>query len=74
MLPKVRHLAKSGAARTIRIGAGLSLAEIGEGVGVAAATVQRWETAQRAPRGKPAIAYGRLLDGLLGRPVGPKTL
>jgi len=66
-LARARRLAKSGAARAIRIGAGLSLAELGSNVGpdgVGPATVQRWETGQRAPHGELALAYAAALDVL----------
>jgi len=63
-LARVRRLAKSGAARAIRIGAGLSLAELGSSVGpdgVGPATVHRWETGQRSPHGEQALAYAAAL-------------
>ena len=66
-LVKVRGLAKSGAARAIREGAGLSLGEVASAVGVAKTTVYRWESGDRRPRGDRAIAYGQLLTDLMAR-------
>lgn len=63
-LSRVRRLARTGAARGIRIGAGASVREVARAVGVAAATVHRWETGNRIPRGEKALAYGRVLDEL----------
>lgn len=65
-LAGVRAFARSGAARSIRIAAGLSLPEVAEACGVVACTVYRWERGQRAPRGKPALRYAALLDSLIG--------
>lgn len=64
-LSRVRSLVGTGAARPIRLGAGLSLGEVGESVGVSASTVLRWEMGERVPRGEPAVAYGRLLATLV---------
>jgi DNA-binding transcriptional regulator YiaG len=66
-LVKVRGLARSGAARLIREGAGLSLGEVARAVGVAKTTVFRWERGDRRPRGDKAIAYGQLLTDLMTR-------
>lgn len=63
-LVSVRALARSGRAREIRAAAGLSLADVGGAVGVAAGTVQRWENGLRKPYGAPALRYGALLDAL----------
>jgi transcriptional regulator with XRE-family HTH domain len=60
-------MAKSGAARSIRLGAGLSLAEMGSGVGdgVGPTTVYRWEQGERSPRGALALSYASVLDALV---------
>lgn len=63
-LARVRRLAKSGAAQSIRVGAGLSLAELGSSVGVGPTTVYRWESGQRSPHGELALAYAAVLDAL----------
>lgn len=65
-LASVRGLSRSGAARSIRLAAGLSLPEVAEACGVAACTVYRWERGQRAPRGEPALRYAALLGSLIG--------
>lgn len=61
-----RQCCADGDARAIREHAGLSLAEVADELGVAIATVHRWETGERRPRPALAIAYGRLLDRLAG--------
>lgn len=63
-LVSVRALARSGQAREIRTDAGLSLADVGGAIGVAAGTVQRWENGLRTPYGAPALRYGALLAAL----------
>lgn len=61
----MRRLAASGEARRIRLTAGLSLSEMAAAAnGVSVATVYRWETGERSPRGDAAIAYGRTLARL----------
>ncbi len=70
-LSLLRALLRSGVARDIRIGAGLSLREVGGAVGAPPSTVFRWEQRQRQPRGGPAaLAYWNLLRSLSsgGRP------
>ncbi|MGH2462707.1 MAG: helix-turn-helix domain-containing protein [Candidatus Limnocylindria bacterium] len=57
----------TGAARPIRLGAGLSLGEVAESVGVSPSTILRWENRERAPRGQAAVAYGRLLAALIAQ-------
>lgn len=69
-LVRVRELVRSGAARSIRVAAGLSLGEVAESVGVAPATVWRWEHGDRVPRGDAALRYGELLQALMRR--GPR--
>ncbi len=64
-LARVRRLAKSGAARSIRVSADLSLAELGSTIGVGPVTVHRWETGQRSPHGECALAYAAALDALV---------
>jgi transcriptional regulator with XRE-family HTH domain len=72
-LSTVRVLARSGAARSIRLAAGLSLPQVAVAVGVKSpTTVWRWEEGLRAPSGKPALAYKRLLDELQ-RSFGSRT-
>ncbi len=64
-LSGIRALVGSGAARSIRIAAGLSLGEVAKAVGVSPTTVLRWENRQRIPQGEPGVAYGRLLVALM---------
>jgi DNA-binding transcriptional regulator YiaG len=40
------------------------MGEVARGVGVAVATVSRWEAGQRIPRGAAALRYGELLESL----------
>lgn len=64
-IAQVRALVRSGAARSIRQAAGLSLGEVARALGVSPSTVFRWEHAQRSPHGDAGIAYGRLLSQLM---------
>jgi DNA-binding transcriptional regulator YiaG len=66
-LARCRALVASGAARAARIGAGLSLAEMGESVGVAHVTILRWERGDRIPHGAPALRYLAVIDELMSR-------
>ncbi len=64
-LSRCRSLVASGAARSIREAAGLSLSEVAGAVGVSKAAIMLWERGDRVPRGAPALAYGRLLQELM---------
>lgn len=64
-LAHLRSLMRSGAARGVRIAAGLSLGEAAAAAGVSASAVCRWEAQQRTPSGAAALRYGRLLARLL---------
>jgi DNA-binding transcriptional regulator YiaG len=64
-LARVRALCASGAARSIRQAARISLGEFGRSLEVSPSTVLRWETRRREPRGNAALRYGALLDRLL---------
>lgn len=64
-LARVRQLTSTGAARSIRLSAQLSLAEVAAETGASVSTVYRWERGQRRPHGSAAVAYGALLDRLL---------
>ena len=59
-LTYMRDAVSTGAARQLRIDAGLTLAEIGRAVGVTPSCVHYWERG-RVPRGKAAVRYARLL-------------
>ena len=62
-----RALAESGAARSIRIAARLSLAEMASLVQIAPSTLSRYERSQRSPRAEQAVRYGRVLAELTSR-------
>ncbi len=66
-LIRVRRLAATGAARALRLDAGLSLSEMAEAAQVHKSTICRWETGSRRPRGEAAMRYLRVLDGLARR-------
>lgn len=61
-----RNLAKSGAARLIREGAGLSTAELAAELGVSPGAVSLWERGLRTPRGDVAGRYAQVLQTLIG--------
>ena len=61
----VRGLTESGAARSIRKGARISLPEMARTVGCAVSTLWRWEAGERTPQGKLALKYARVLESLL---------
>jgi DNA-binding transcriptional regulator YiaG len=65
-LALVRAMTESGEAREIRQRARVSLTEMAGAVGVAPATVARWEVADRRPRGDAALRYLRVLQSLQG--------
>ena len=63
-IAQARELVRSGRAQAIRERNHLSRSEIARGVGVHEATVGRWESGTREPRGEAAIRLGRLLHEL----------
>jgi DNA-binding transcriptional regulator YiaG len=71
-LARVRSMSKAGTARTIRLGAGLSLGEVAKAVGVSEVAIYRWEQGQRSPRGVPALKYAQVLAALLGKTGNPR--
>jgi transcriptional regulator with XRE-family HTH domain len=64
---RVRDMCRSGAARSIRTGAQVTLAEMAELCGVTPVAVLRWERAERTPRGEHALRYLAALEGLMSR-------
>jgi DNA-binding transcriptional regulator YiaG len=50
--------------RAIRVGAGLSQADVAECLGVHRESVSRWESGHRTPRGRVLVDYVALLDEL----------
>ena len=63
-LARMREMVRSGQARELRIGSGLSLAEVARDIGVHPTTVFHWEQGIAMPRGPHALKYAHLLDGL----------
>lgn len=63
-LRRVRDIAASGYARTIRLGAELSLRDVARVVDVDPSTIWRWERGDRRPHGAAALRYGELLARL----------
>ena len=59
-LARMREMVAGGEVRDIRVGAGLTLAEVARDVGVHASAVFYWEHGQ-TPRGEPAVRYARLI-------------
>ncbi len=59
-----RELARTGAARRIRLTAGLSLSEFSEAIGAAPSAISRWESGQRTPRPRVALRYAAVLETL----------
>lgn len=66
-LARVRDLCRSGFARSIRLSSGVSLREVADAVSSTPTSVHRWETAQRAPRGRAAVRYLAVLQELAAR-------
>ncbi len=62
---RARALVSSGAARSVRLGARLSLWELAGQIGCAPSTVLRWERGDRIPRGGLAVRYVEALDTLM---------
>ena len=60
-LRRARCAAKDGRARALRIQAALTQHEVAGMCGVSAATVSRWETGLRVPRGLAALRWARLV-------------
>jgi len=59
-------MCRTGAAKTIRESAGLSLREMSAGVRVSYVTIYRWETERTKPSGREAMRYLTVLDELSG--------
>lgn len=60
-LVRMRDMVHGGLVRDLRIGAGLTLAEVARAVGVTAGCVHHWERGLTTPRGEAAVKYARLL-------------
>jgi DNA-binding transcriptional regulator YiaG len=59
-----RPLPPPGVRRSLRVGSGLSQAEIAIALRVTRPTVSRWESGKREPRGRHHRDYQHLLDKL----------
>jgi transcriptional regulator with XRE-family HTH domain len=64
---RVRSLVKSGAARSIRLAAGVGLYEMAAAAGCDPSTLWRWEAGERVPSAEHAIRYGKVLEELARR-------
>ncbi len=64
-LKRVRALVRSGSARAVRIGAGLTRTEVARAAKVSARSLARWESGERLPHGAAALRYGAILDSLM---------
>lgn len=60
-LVRMRHLVAGGMVRELRVGAGLSLAEVARAVGVTPGAVHHWERGIRVPQGPAAARYALLI-------------
>ncbi len=72
-LSAARAHAATGTGRKIRLGAGLSMAEVAAAIGVAEPTVWRWEGGKSRPRGAAAIRWAELLEMLSASPSPAKA-
>lgn len=61
---KIRTLPEPAVRRAIRQSGGLTLADFAQLLGVAKATISRWETGMREPQGEMRTAYAELLERL----------
>src|SRR5204863_228684 len=67
-LGRLRDLCRSGAARALRLAAGLSLGNVSDATGAPAPTIWRWETNSRQPlASSAATSYLSFLDALAAR-------
>jgi transcriptional regulator with XRE-family HTH domain len=63
-LIQAKRLPPPAMRRALRLGAGLTLQEVGELVGVHRSCVLRWETGAREPTGRRRIRYSEVLTEL----------
>ena len=64
-LIRVRHLAATGAARSIRLSAYLNPNDVAREVGVSVRCIQYWEAGKRVPNGVNAVRYAEVLDRIV---------
>jgi transcriptional regulator with XRE-family HTH domain len=67
LLAQAGEWAQSGYARQLRVNNHLTQQLIGDHCGVTATAVSHWESADRTPRGRPALRFARLLNELAAR-------
>lgn len=67
LIAEARERAANGLGRQLRRDARLTQAEVASRLGVSRAAVAAWEAGTRLPRGRHALAYGRLLASLANR-------
>ena len=68
VITNLRDVCRSGAARALRLSAGLSLQDVSKATGTAVSTLWRWETGDRKPLATPAaLRYAELLEALADR-------
>jgi transcriptional regulator with XRE-family HTH domain len=67
-IANLRERCRSGAARALRLSAGLSLQDVSNASGPGVSTLWRWETGARRPLATPAaLRYAELLEALADR-------
>lgn len=64
-IAELRQMLLKGTARSIRLQAGVSQAEVARTVGVSRAAVSGWELGNRSPRRAEALLYHAALTALL---------
>jgi transcriptional regulator with XRE-family HTH domain len=65
-IARIRAELRSGEARRRREAAGVSAAEVARAAKVTRAAVSAWETGQRVPSERNALAYGKALAAAAG--------
>ena len=66
-MARLRDWCRSGTAKAIRVGADVTLDEVSAACDVSPSAVSLWERGKRTARGENALAYLRVLEGLMGR-------
>lgn len=64
LIMEARRACRNGSGAHVRERAGLNQTELASLVGVTPAAVSHWETGDRQPTGRNALAYGRVLRWL----------
>lgn len=67
-IANLRDMCRSGAARALRVSAGLSLQNVSDTTGIGVATLWRWENGNRQPlASEKALRHAGLLEQLADR-------